>query len=119
MTMTKFSKRPPLKPPREALSISGIITYMTINKLSIMTKILTTASASLGTIVVINDNNDDGLTTRQGASFETKTIIILLPHYAPGQALRSSTERKPHVQRPSDRRYSDVSVSWHKDTIVC
>jgi hypothetical protein len=42
---------------------------MTINNLSILT---TTASASLGNIVVSNENNDDGLTTRQGASFDDK-----------------------------------------------
>jgi hypothetical protein len=29
-----------------------------------------TASASLGTIVVSNENNDNGLTTRQGATFD-------------------------------------------------
>ena len=62
-------------------------------------KEMTTALASLGTIVVINENNDNGLTTRQGATFDT-TTTILLPHYA---TLRS-TERKPHVKRPSDQR---------------
>jgi hypothetical protein len=51
---------------RSSRSGGIIITYMTINKLSI----LTTASASLGTIAVINEKNDLGLTTRQGATFD-------------------------------------------------
>jgi hypothetical protein len=45
---------PPLESRRQALSISGIITYMTINNLSILTKDMTTASASLGAIVKTN-----------------------------------------------------------------
>jgi hypothetical protein len=68
----------------KALSNGGIsITYMTINKLSIMTKILTTDSASLSdNIVVINENKgDDSLTTRQGATFDDDTRA-LLPHSA-------------------------------------
>jgi hypothetical protein len=66
---------------------------------------MTTASASLGTIVVINENNDDGLTTltlrshisetRHGAAFDRKETVIT--------SLTS---------------FDESSVSWYKDTIV-
>ena len=49
-----------------------------------------TASASLGTIVVSNENNDDGLTTRQGATFDDDDEYNSLTTLT----LRS-TERKP------------------------
>ena len=52
-------------------------------------------------IVVINDDDDDGLTTRQGATFDDCLTPLTL----------RSTERKPHVKRPSDRRYYTINVS--------
>jgi hypothetical protein len=60
--------------------LSNIITYMTIKKLSIMTKILTTASASLGNIY-------DGDTKiccllPHAVLHSMPTTIVLLPHYA-------------------------------------
>jgi hypothetical protein len=60
---------------------------------------MTTASASLGDIiVVINENNDDdSLTTRQGATFDNDATTASLRYAA--------FDRKPHVKRPSDRRY--------------
>ena len=60
------------------------------------------------------ENNDDGLTSRQGASFD-----VLITTYTTIQSRQASTERKPHVKRIPDRRSSDGNVSWYKDTIVC
>jgi hypothetical protein len=64
---------------------------------------------SLGNIVIINENNDGGLTTRQGATFDDDITASL--RYA-----AFDEERKPHVKRPSDRRHYSLHVSWHKDT---
>ena len=81
-------------------------TWLLINKLSIL---MTTASASLGTIVVINENNDDSLT-----AFGDYYITIL--HYNTQQY--SLTRSTITYSRPSDRRYYTVSVSWYS-TLLC
>ena len=69
---------------------------------TILTKFLTTASASLGCNICDDDDKVLLLTASfRCASFGDDDTRALLPHYA---TLRS-TERKPHVKRPSDRSY--------------
>jgi hypothetical protein len=63
---------PPLKPPREALSISG---YATINNFD---ENIDDSLATLDNIGIMTINNVNGsLITRQGASFDVLLITIV------------------------------------------
>ena len=56
------------------------------------------------------ENNDDGLTTRQGASFD-----VLITTYTTIQSRQASTERKPHVKRLARPEKDHTNVSWYSN----
>ena len=70
--MTDFSTTPPLKSPREALLISGIIIIRDNQQ------IINFDDDSLGKPRLYCHNDDDGLITRQGASFDVIVISYCL-----------------------------------------